>query len=186
MSPCPDVRTRRGGPRGSSFLRSGAAVCRGQAGGIPDRHLANAGFASQFRWVPRRFVPRRISFPVLTQAAAELGAGALRVRRPVLFPGAAYDIDAGLTGVRGRVVQGAAAVRWARVAATLPGGTRVVGRGHGDDRGEFLLLLSPAAGSVGELVDPFAVRITVTCRPAAPVPDSPDRVVRDALVGLAG
>jgi len=136
--------------------------------------------------VPRRFVPRRISFPVLTQAAAELGAGALRVRRPVLFPGAAYDIDAGLTGVRGRVVQGAAAVRWARVAATLPGGTRVVGRGHGDDRGEFLLLLSPAAGSVGELVDPFTVRITVTCRPAAPVPDSPDRVVRDALVGLAG
>ncbi|MGE3312620.1 MAG: hypothetical protein AB7O66_21840 [Limisphaerales bacterium] len=136
-------------------------------------------FGSQFRRVPRRFVPRRISFPILTQAQAELAIGALRVRRPSLFPGAAYDLDAGQTGVRGRVVQAGVAVRWVRVTATLPGGTRVVGRAHGDDRGEFLLLLSPAAGSVGELGDPFTVRITVTARPAPPVPDTPERVLRD-------
>src|SRR6185369_3244914 len=73
---------------------------------------------------PRRFVPRLISFPVLTFKDAESKNYRNRVRRPRLFPGAAYEVASGMTGLRGRVeLRGnkPVPVRWARIVAKLPG-----------------------------------------------------------------
>ena len=61
----------------------------------------------------RRYVPRRLRIPILTKAAADAAPALRRVRRPVMFPGAAYDV-ADATGVRGRVVRGGKVMRWAR------------------------------------------------------------------------
>lgn len=114
----------------------------------------------------RRYVPRRYSVPVPdedTVLAAELAHAAdpaqplvPRSFRPALFPGAAYGVAAGATVLRGMVLDAAtsAPVPWARVeartaqpidviddqgnvVATHP----VLGRAHGDDRGEFLLVV---------------------------------------------
>lgn len=114
----------------------------------------------------RRYVPRRFSVPVPdedTVLAAESAHAAdpslplvPRAFRPALFPGAAYGVAAGATVLRGRVLDAAtsAPVPWARVEArtaqpidiidedgnVVP--TRpVLGRAHGDDRGEFLLVV---------------------------------------------
>jgi hypothetical protein len=130
----------------------------------------------------RRFVPRRLSYKV--PAAAEATAG--RIKRPRLFPAAAYDISDTATGLRGRVTWDSAAdaepVRWARVEATLDG--QVVGRAHGDDRGEFLLLLEPAAGGVGELSPPLIVQVTVFAPAAPPTPPSAEVEEHDPLWDL--
>ncbi len=118
----------------------------------------------------RRFAPRRISYPV----PADINATAPRVRRPALYPGAAYAISEASTGLRGRVTWSRASlpevpVRWVRVIATLGG--QVVGRAHGDERGEFLLLLNSDAGGLGDLPSPLSVLVTVFGPPAAlPVP----------------
>ncbi len=147
--------------------------------GRGDRNLVN-----QIRSGPRRYVPRRISFPILTVADAEAGSHRLRVRRPFLYPGAAYDLAAGMTGLRGRVERGGIPVRWARVVATRPGNGMVVGRAHGDDRGEFLLFVSAAAGAIGDLSDPLTVRVTVSAPAAAPVPSPASRPATDPLWDL--
>jgi hypothetical protein len=54
----------------------------------------------------RRFVPRRLRIPILTRTVAETRPPGHRVRRPVLFPGAGYDVTADATGLRGRVLRG--------------------------------------------------------------------------------
>lgn len=115
----------------------------------------------------RRYVPRRISYPV----PADIAVAAPRVRRPALFPGAAYDIGAASTGLRGRVTWrqsplNEVPVRWVRVEATIGG--QVVGRAHGDERGEFLLLLDCAAAGLGELPAPLRAQVTVFGPAAAP------------------
>jgi hypothetical protein len=128
--------------------------------------------ALRFNDPARRFVPRRLRYAV----PADPRDRRFRVRRPVLFPGAAYDVDETSTGLRARVTWQSAAdsppVRWARVAATI-GGNRV-GYAHGDDRGEFLLLLGSAAGGLGGLPAPFRVRITVFAPPTIPPPNNAD------------
>jgi len=115
----------------------------------------------------RRFVPRRLSIAMSPKP--------VRIR-PGLFPGAAYDVAERSTGLRGRVLRGPPTnrrvARWCRVIARV--GTRVVGRAHGDDRGEFLLLLQPDAGTIGTLSSPIAVEVTVYARLAEPAPSSPD------------
>ena len=116
----------------------------------------------------RRFVPRRISYPIMTVAAADLLPWPNRARRPAMFPGAAYDVVSKATGLRGRVLRGTAVQRWARVEARING--QVVGRAHGDDRGEFLLLIDPAASPVGDLADPLTIRVDVFAPAALPVP----------------
>lgn len=114
----------------------------------------------------RRFVPRRLHYAVL----ADPRDPRFRVRRPALFPAAAYDIDEAATGLRGRVTwtsaPAAPPVRWARVEATI-GGVRV-GYAHGDDRGEFLLLLGSTAGGLGDLPVPLRAIVTVFAPPAMP------------------
>jgi hypothetical protein len=115
----------------------------------------------------RRYAPRRISYPV----PADILSAAPRVRRPALFPGAAYDVSATSTGLRGRVTWRQSPhdefpVRWVRVEATNDG--PVVGRAHGDERGEFLLLLNCDAGGLGDLPKPLTVQVTVVGPPVAP------------------
>ena len=131
----------------------------------------------------RRYVPRRLRIPILTKAAAEAAPPARRVRRPVMFPGAAYDV-ADATGVRGRVVRGGKAMRWARVVARLRGAGPVVGRAHGDDRGEFLLLIGAEAGPIGDLDPPLKVEVTVLGPANPPVPITPDQPRIDPLWDL--
>lgn len=132
----------------------------------------------------RRFVPRLISYPILPIPQAEALSHRNRARRPVLFPGAAYDVTSGTTGIRGRVLRGGQPVRWARVVATMPITGFVAGRAHGDDRGEFLLLISPAAGPVGDLEEPLTVRVDVFGPAVPPVPNPVDLPSLDPLWDL--
>jgi hypothetical protein len=116
----------------------------------------------------RRFIPRRLRFPLLDPATVAQAdeakpvagdpalLGAVRIRRVALFPGATYDVPSTITGLRGRCRRANGdPVRWVRVEAwTHDGaGERVdlVGRAQGDDRGEFLLLLGSGASGVGPL-----------------------------------
>src|SRR5262249_903516 len=72
----------------------------------------------------RRFVPGRISSPI--PAAITTTAPPSRVRRPALFPGAAYDVSTTATGIRGRVTwqqptANEVPARWVRVEAAING-----------------------------------------------------------------
>jgi hypothetical protein len=121
----------------------------------------------------RRFVPRRLSYPV--PAVITTPSPPSRVRRPALFPGAAYDVAQTATGIRGRVTwnqpaTGEVPARWVRVEARVGG--QVVGRAHGDDRGEFVLLLRSEAGGLGDLPSPLVAQVTVF-GPPAPVAIDP-------------
>lgn len=136
----------------------------------------------------RRYVPRRLQVPLLPadQADAQEGAarapGSLRSRQPVLFPGANHDLGDRATGLRGQVLRDGAPMRWARIEAQLPAGN-VVGRAHGDDRGEFVLLLRPEA-AVGALVDPLTLRVTIAGPAVAPVASDPGLPARDPFWDL--
>jgi hypothetical protein len=115
----------------------------------------------------RRFVPRRIRYPV----PAAIETPSPRIRRPALYPGAAYLAGESATGLRGRVTWNQpelheVPVRWARVEASIGG--QVVGRAQGDERGEFLLLLDCSAGGLGDLPTPLTATVTVYA-PAAPL-----------------
>jgi hypothetical protein len=107
-----------------------------------------------------RFVPRRLA----------VSAAAGRICRPALFPGPAYDLPVGAVAVRGRVLRGGEPVRWARAEALRPGTGVVIGRAHGDHRGEFLLLVGPGAAATPALALPIAVVVRVFGPDAAPVP----------------
>lgn len=111
----------------------------------------------------RHYVPRRLSLPIPTlDDVIDLEADEVadyytdRIREPVVFPGAAYDVCSRSTGLRGRVMRDGEPMRWAVVEARLPpsggGGVgQLVGRGRGDDRGEFLLLITSDATPEGEI-----------------------------------
>jgi hypothetical protein len=144
----------------------------------------------------RRYVPRRFGLPVPAEAtvisqeqAAESSPWPpipSRAFRPVLYPGANYGTQAGATVVRGRVLrQDGSAARWARVSAVDAAHGYQVGWAHGDDRGEFLLILQ---ASDAELVTPGSavagVTLSISARPL-PVPvDSPAQSQADPLWDL--
>lgn len=132
----------------------------------------------------RRYVPRRLRVPVLTAAdfAADPMHTPLFASRPGLFPGAAYDLSPTATGLRGRVLRAGQPLRWARITVTRPAGTAVLARAHGDDRGDFVLLL-PASVRSGELVESMSLRVHVFGPAAAPVPADPG-VTADPLWDL--
>ncbi|MBB5019129.1 hypothetical protein HNQ59_002427 [Chitinivorax tropicus] len=142
----------------------------------------------------RRYVPRRLRITVPTLAAAESNPPSGRGCQPWLYPGATYPLSQTATGLRARVMRAAAGplprrpARWVRVVATLPAGSaiadvaelnalpsaRVVGRAMGDDRGEFLLLVPPAAAQAGTAAS-MPVRLIVLARVEQAVPaDRPD------------
>ncbi len=134
----------------------------------------------------RHFVPRRLEIPVGSEADAIGGLlpAPRRTWRPALFPGAAYDISASATGVRGRVVwqDTLEPVRFARVVAFY--GAQQIGRAHGDDRGEFLLVLGVDTVDGDDLplaappVMPPALdlMLTIVAPNNRPVPDPEDEL----------
>jgi hypothetical protein len=146
------------------------------------------------RLVPRnrRYVPRRMSFDISSEQAvlfaerAGNGVPALRRSwRPLLFPGATYDLAGSATTIRGRVVHLGAPIRWTRVVAALNGA--VIGRAHGDDRGEFLLVLG-ITDNLGDLPPELTVTIRVYGRvPALPVdPADPLGDLEPEIAAAAG
>jgi hypothetical protein len=102
----------------------------------------------------RRYVPRRLRVPMWSRwrveepdsdpAVATVKAEA-RTVTPWMLPGSAYQPPGGATGLRGRLLRHVAGqpdepVPWPRLRALGPA-NEVVGHAHGDDRGEFLLLV---------------------------------------------
>lgn len=138
----------------------------------------------------KRYMPRRLRFPILDRVEAERELPpdqrfSRKVRRPVLFPGPAYQVNGSATGLRGRVTQGGRPVRWSRIEATMPFTNVRVGRAHGDDKGEFLLLIEPIASPLGgNLRDPLPIRVTVFIPAVPPDPSSPDLPQLDPLWDL--
>jgi hypothetical protein len=131
----------------------------------------------------RHYVPRRLEVKLWPYAAlvdpapANFVAVASRTLPIWLFPGVAYPLTRGATAIRGRVARQGKAEPWARLTAIAANGT-VLGRAHGDDRGEFLLLLThtnqnPVQSTVG-------VRLLVRGA-AATAPEPPvEQVTRPA------
>jgi hypothetical protein len=75
-------------------------------------------------------------------------------------------------------------MRWARVTAVLASSGHVVGRAHGDDRGEFLLLIDFNAIPVGDLVSPVTLQVNVFGPDPIPVAVPPDLPSRDPFWDL--
>ena len=128
----------------------------------------------------RRFVPRRLQLTVPTlkqvtdsERTPPVIPAQRRVRRPYLFPGAAYDVADTVTGMRGRVTRAGKPLRWARIVAKVPGAHDPIGRAHGDDRGEFLLVLGPNAGVFSPLPSTFQLDVEVTAYAPAAAPVKP-------------
>lgn len=145
----------------------------------------------------RRIVARRLKIPILALASVEAlekaeAEAALtqvknfrrRIRRPVFFPGAAYDFSATATGLRGRVTRAGLPMRWARVVATLGGSSVIVGRAHGDDRGEFLLLLGSNVTTGSAAPTPLDITVSIFAPKDPPVPTAADRPDLDPLWDL--
>jgi hypothetical protein len=128
---------------------------------------------------PRRcYVARRLRLPIPAEAAviAAEDAGSHvpaseRTWRPALFPGAAYPVSPFATGLRGLARRAGKAARWVRVEAIAPATNTVIARAHGDDRGEFLLLLPPLASAPADLPD--TIQVTIEVRGPKPAPAAP-------------
>lgn len=139
----------------------------------------------------RYYVPRRLEVPLLTLKEFEdfekthlLQSNMHRLqRRPYLFPGAAYPVSSGATGIRGRVERDGQPMRWAFIEAMLPVSNQVVGRARSDDRGEFLLILSTWAALIA-LSRKFSVEIRVAGSTKAHEPDPADIQSIDMLWDL--
>jgi hypothetical protein len=137
------------------------------------------------RWVGRRFDVELWSRAEVEAADADPPTGAFipiaaRLLRPSLLPGSAWAPPRGATGVRGRVLRGGKPVRWPRVVARDAAGA-LLGWTHGDDRGEFLLLVT----NLGTLPPPapsgLDIRLTVHV-PAQPPAVDPRDPTADLVV----
>jgi hypothetical protein len=143
----------------------------------------------------RRYVPRRLEIPfaelddVLAEEAATQEPPYPRMtargRHVRIFPGACYEPHPGATGVRGQVLDAAGrAVRWTRVRARHTTQDVELGVAHGDDRGEFLLVLGSPAGPLAvPTATEFPIEVTVTA-PPAPALTGPVGTSEDPLADL--
>ena len=150
-----------------------------------------------------RYVPRRLSVPVPLLVDVEADERVKRTCRPHLYPGAASGRRAGETVILGRALWDNGGdppvdpVRWARVTArthdavpdvdpAAPPDHPVLGRAHGDETGEFVLVLGPLPVELAAPVSStVTVDITVAGRAALPVPlPSPTRSTADPLWDL--
>lgn len=119
----------------------------------------------------RRYVPRRLVTELRNDAdisASDNGTGPYipvgsRLLRVWLSPGSAYQMARATTAVRGRVVRGTESVAWPRITAVGPGG-EAVGWAHGDDRGEFVLVIV----STGSIDPPVPSTLDITLVVIAP------------------
>ncbi len=102
----------------------------------------------------RGVVPRRIRVPL---PGLDERRAAMRTRKPVLFPGVAWDLVGGATALRGRVLHDDQPVRWAWLEARRPDDDAVVLRTRADDRGEYLLVLDAGTIPLAELTPTFAL-----------------------------
>jgi hypothetical protein len=141
----------------------------------------------------RQFAPRRFRVPLWQLADVDVAdhvppgpyvPALSRLLRVWLSPGAAGRLGPGFTAIRGRVARGTEPVRWPRIAARGPGPS-IVGRAHGDERGEFLL---PVTGT-GTLPPPapslITVDLLVSARgPAGPPPPSAQEMALDPFADL--
>jgi hypothetical protein len=128
----------------------------------------------------RNYVPRRLRF-ALALDAGQPAATPLNIRTPWLWPGSACALPSTGTYLRGRVLRGATVqsgvpVAWACVFATTPdtqlnfAAATIVGRGHGDDRGEFVIALDRSAVSGAALTNPVKLRLWAFFPPPGPSP----------------
>jgi hypothetical protein len=141
----------------------------------------------------RRYVTRRLRLPVWTRRRVEEAEvdppgpyvpAASRLVRPWLLPGAAYTPPGGTTGVRGRVQLAGRPMPWPRLVALGPGGA-VVGRAHGDERGEFLLLITGTGAMPPPPPSTLPVRLAMWGPdPAAPAPPGQQLNDQDPLHDL--
>ncbi len=140
----------------------------------------------------RCFVPRRLRLPIAsleTVRQAELDGSpvpaAERVWRPALFPGAAYPLAPSATAVRGQArykLAPSEPVRWARIEAMRDDTDEVLWRAHGDDRGEFLLVIGPDPHASALL--PAVMSVTIRVLAAKPAPGPPPDEPADPLWDL--
>jgi hypothetical protein len=125
----------------------------------------------------RKFVARRLRiklWPVgrLDQTATRpYIPTSHRMLRAWLWPGAATALPVGSTVVRGRVVRTEGAARWVRVTARDRGGA-VVGRAHGDDRGEFVLVVDRQLAN--PVPDSLALSLRIHARAVPDLLDAAD------------
>jgi hypothetical protein len=118
-----------------------------------------------------RIVPRRLRVPLVPLGMPEdmsiLDAlpSALRSRSPHFYPGATYETNERVTGLRGRVVVNAGGlrvVRWPRVVVRAADGGAPMAWAHGDQHGEFLLILPPEAIASPAVQLPRTLTLSVT------------------------
>jgi hypothetical protein len=170
--PKPPRRRRGTGPLDPLARRRDLALESNGTGRFKLRHGPGLGSVATLvvrvddpwrRYVPRRFevaiwtfaeVTASEDWPPTTQSLAKQPTGPFvatrsRLLRPWLAPGSAYTLPKGTTGLRGRVTLGGRPLPWPRVDALGPGDV-VVGRAHGDERGEFLVVVT----GTGTLVPP--------------------------------
>lgn len=95
----------------------------------------------------RRWVPRRFDVELWGPAEDPAVRAVARSLRPRLLPGAAWDPPRGSTCVRGRVNWSGRPVRWPRLLA-VDSGEFLLGWAHGDERGEFVLLITNLGNTV--------------------------------------
>jgi hypothetical protein len=100
---------------------------------------------------------------------------ASRLLRAWLLPGSAAQLPRGTTAIRGRVVRDGNPVRWPRIRAYADANV-LVGWAHGDDRGEFVLVITDTATPppVEGTVD--VTLAVVAPPPPAAAPDPDDRL----------
>jgi hypothetical protein len=144
----------------------------------------------------RRYVPRR--FVVTLWPAADLAVAdedppqgpfipvLSRVVSPWLLPGAAYRLPRTVTAIRGRVTSAGRSVRWPRIRAHAPASGEVLGHTHGDERGEFLLLLPRGGGGFWPPADGLLpVELALTAAPSALPPPTAEQLAARQLDPLA-
>jgi len=124
----------------------------------------------------RRYVARRFDLPLWTlseildhESAGSPVPAASRLLSPWLLPGSGAALSRGTTIVRGRVVLGTDPVRWPRITARGPG-QQAVGWAHGDERGEFVLVIE----DTGTLPPPAPTQLPVQLFATARIPSTPD------------
>jgi hypothetical protein len=139
-----------------------------------------AGLTVRVSDASRRYVPRRFTVPWWTQAQLTdpVPANALsvvsRTLRLWLWPGAAYPLPTGTTAIRGRIMQAGIPVPWARITARGTTGA-ILGLAHGDDRGEFRLVLTDIAQN--PVQSSVTVRLVLRGPATAPVEPPDDGLV---------